>query len=75
MRDWVKCNVLLILHATSSGVSLSYPQLMVTSLPLQTVVSSGGVVIVTIEYTQIRICTHVELWIKFGYIYICTRTY
>ena len=38
----------LIIHVTGSGIALWYPQLMITVLPLHTVVFSGGVVIVTI---------------------------
>ena len=45
-------DVPLIIHVTDNAVALTYPQLMVTSLPLQTVVFSGGVAIVTTEYTQ-----------------------
>ena len=46
----------LIIHVTGNGVVLLYPQLMVTSLPLHTVVFSGGVVIVT-KAIHIRIYT------------------
>ena len=37
----------LIIHVTGTALEPSYPQLMVTSLPLLTVLFSGGVVIVT----------------------------
>ena len=40
-------DVPLIIHITGSRVSLWYPQLMVTSLPLHTIVFSGGLVTVT----------------------------
>ena len=41
-------DVPLIIHVTGNGVTLWYPQLMITLLPLQTVVFSGGLVIVTV---------------------------
>ena len=40
-------DVPLIIHVTGNRVAVRCPQLMVTSLPLQTVVFSGGLVIIT----------------------------
>ena len=42
-------DVSLIIHVTGNALRHWYPQLMFTSLPLQTVVFSGDVVIVTIK--------------------------
>ena len=54
-------NIPLIIHVTGNAVAVTYPQLMVTSLPLHTVVFSGGDEIVTTE--RIYVYTHYD-WSK-----------
>ena len=53
MADWSN-GVPLITHTVGKALLLPvYPQLMLTLLPLQTVVFSGGVIKVTTGYTQL----------------------
>ena len=47
---WVN-NIPLIIHETGNALELWYPQLMITSLPLQTVAFSGGLWLTTAKYT------------------------
>lgn len=48
-------NVPLIIHWTCNSVSLSYPQLMVTFIPLQTAALLGGVrIVTTYEQKQVK---------------------
>ena len=61
----IKINdVPLIIHTTGLATTIACPQLMVTLLPLQTVVFSGGVIKFT-SVSPVHVHTYVRIYISY----------